>query len=120
MCGRFTHRNAPIVCAFAFRPRWAAAELSHNRPQVWRGQLAIVPYDDDQKRRSFVALIQYINVFLLHSWLAATLPFTPTQNANLLVSISTCITPDLMPISELAVTCGKPGDHRLALVEQHH
>jgi hypothetical protein len=53
-----------------------------------------------------MSLIQFVNVFLLHSWLAATPPFTPVQNANLLVAISSCAKSE--PISDLAKTCSKP------------
>ena len=53
-----------------------------------------------------MSLIQLFNVLLMHSWLASTPPFTPIQNANLLVSISSCANPELLPISELAQTCG--------------
>jgi hypothetical protein len=53
-----------------------------------------------------MSLIQFVNVFLMHSWLAATPPFTPVQNANLLVAISGCATSE--PISDLAKICSKP------------
>jgi len=61
-----------------------------------------------------VSLIQFVNVFLMHSWLASATPFTPIQNANLVVAISSCANPDLVPISELAKTCSKPAsaDHQ--------
>jgi len=54
-----------------------------------------------------VTLLQFMNVFLMHSWLASALPFTPTQNSNLLVSISSCANPDMLPISVMVDTCGK-------------
>ena len=62
-----------------------------------------------------MSLIQFVNVFLMHSWLASATPFTPIQNANLVVAISSCANPDLVPISELAKTCSKPAsaaDHQ--------
>jgi len=52
-----------------------------------------------------VSLIQWVNIFLLHSWLAAAPPFTPIQNPNLLVPISSCASPDLVPVSELRHVC---------------
>jgi hypothetical protein len=55
-----------------------------------------------------MSLIQFVNVLLMHSWLASAPPFTPIQNANLLVAISSCANPELLPISELAKTCGNP------------
>jgi hypothetical protein len=55
-----------------------------------------------------VSLIQFVNVFLMHSWLASATPFTPIQNANLAVAISSCASPDLLPISEMAKTCSNP------------
>jgi len=52
-----------------------------------------------------VSLIQWVNIFLLHSWLAAAPPFTPIQNPNLLLAISSCASPDLVPVSELRNVC---------------
>jgi hypothetical protein len=52
-----------------------------------------------------MSLIQWVNVFLLHSWLAAAPPFTPIQNPNLLVAISSCASPALVPVSELRNVC---------------
>jgi len=54
-----------------------------------------------------VTLIQFVNVFLMHSWLASALPFTPTQNSNLVVAISSCANPELVPISAAADACGR-------------
>src|SRR5262249_211464 len=58
------------------------------------------------RRRQAVTLIQWINLFLLHSWLATAPPFTPIQNPNLLIAISSCASPDLVPVSELRNVCG--------------
>jgi hypothetical protein len=55
-----------------------------------------------------MSLLQFVNIFLMHSWLASAPPFTPVQNANLLVSISSCANPELLPMSELAKACAKP------------
>jgi hypothetical protein len=60
-----------------------------------------------------MSFIQLVNVFLMHSWLVSAPPFTPTQNANLLVSISSCVNTELIPVSELINTCSKPSTARL-------